>query len=85
VTGFVPQSHLQPNFTTFGVNTGGGLHSELARKDIESCVCHDVQGRDPVCITCHLITTALGTNLRYHEPGFLSLKRDMARHRRGHI
>jgi c(7)-type cytochrome triheme protein len=54
VTGIAPQSHLQPNFVTLG-NNSGGLHSELARRDIESCQsCHDVEGQDPVCVQCHL-------------------------------
>lgn len=73
VTGFLPQSHLQKNFVTIGVNTGGGLHSELARRDIESCQsCHDVQGRDPACIKCHFDNDGIkGTNPRTHEPGFM--------------
>ncbi|HEY3251711.1 MAG TPA: cytochrome c3 family protein [Ignavibacteria bacterium] len=74
VTGVIPSSHLQPSFTTLGVNTGGGLHSELAKKDVESCVsCHDVQGRDPVCITCHFDNDGVkGTNPKTHEQGFMS-------------
>lgn len=49
-----PLSHSFAGFTTFGVGSGGGRHAELAKRDIESCVsCHDVQGADPVCITCH--------------------------------
>jgi hypothetical protein len=73
-TGIAPQSHLQNNFTTMGVNTGGGLHSELARKDIESCrSCHDVEGSDPVCIQCHFDNDGIkGTHPRTHEHGFLS-------------
>jgi hypothetical protein len=74
VTGILPQSHQQAGFTTIGVNTGGGLHSELAKKDIEACVsCHDVQGNDPVCITCHFDNDGVkGTNPKTHEPGFMS-------------
>lgn len=74
ITGISPQSHRQGNFTTLGVNTGGGLHSELAKKDIESCVsCHDVQGADPVCLTCHFDNDGIkGTNPRTHEPGFMA-------------
>lgn len=73
LTGIAPQSHLQPNFTTIGVNTGGGLHSELARKDIESCQsCHDVEGRDPTCVKCHFDNDGVkGTNPKTHELGFL--------------
>ena len=74
ITGFAPQSHLQPGFTTLGVNTGGGLHSALAKKDIESCMsCHDVQGGDPVCITCHFDNDGIkGTNPRTHDAGFMA-------------
>lgn len=74
LTGIAPQSHQQAGFTTIGVNTGGGLHSELARKDIESCQsCHDVQGGDPKCVQCHFDSDGVkGTNPRTHEPGFLS-------------
>ncbi len=73
LTGFAPQSHRQPDFTTMGVNTGGGLHSELARRDIESCQsCHDVEGRDPACVKCHFDSDGIkGTNPRTHESGFL--------------
>jgi hypothetical protein len=74
LAGVEPESHRQPGFTTFGVNTGGGLHATLANKDIESCEsCHNVQGGDPVCITCHIdIDGVKNTNPRTHEPGFLS-------------
>ena len=55
VTGIAPQSHSQADFVIYGMNTGGGLHSQLARRDIESCQsCHDAQGQDPVCAQCHL-------------------------------
>ena len=74
VTGISPKSHQQPNFTTFGVNTGGGLHSALAKKDIESCQsCHDVEGSDPACLKCHYDNDGVkGTNPKTHEKGFLS-------------
>jgi c(7)-type cytochrome triheme protein len=52
---FKPKSHGVPGFTTIGRGSGGGVHAEEARRDIESCVsCHDVEGRDPSCMTCHL-------------------------------
>lgn len=55
ITGIAPESHRQPNFVTISSSTGGGLHSQLARRDIESCQsCHDVEGKDPVCAQCHL-------------------------------
>lgn len=49
-----PVWHDGGDFTTFGVGSGGGRHAQYARKDIESCAsCHDAQGADPTCITCH--------------------------------
>ncbi len=49
-----PVWHDGGGFVTNGVGSGGGRHAQYARKDIESCAsCHDVQGGDPVCITCH--------------------------------
>lgn len=73
ITGIAPTSHQIPNFTTFGVNTGGGLHSELARKDIESCSsCHNVEGRDATCIKCHFDNDGVkGTNPKTHDFGFM--------------
>jgi hypothetical protein len=73
LTGILPSSHSQPNFTTLGVNTGGGLHADLARKDIEQCQsCHDVEGGDPICVRCHLDNDGIkGTNPKTHEAGFL--------------
>jgi c(7)-type cytochrome triheme protein len=72
-TGFLPKSHTQPNFTTFGVNSGGGLHSELAKRDIESCEsCHTIQGGDPVCVRCHFDNNGIkGTHPKTHKAGFL--------------
>jgi len=51
---FKPASHSLPGFTTLGFGSGGGLHAEEARRDMESCIsCHDVERRDPTCMTCH--------------------------------
>jgi hypothetical protein len=51
---FKPASHMKAGFVTIGRGSGGGLHGEMARRDIESCAsCHDVHGNDPVCLTCH--------------------------------
>ncbi len=51
---FKPPSHNVPGFTTLGKGSGGGVHAEEARRDMESCVgCHDVPGQDPICLTCH--------------------------------
>ena len=62
-----------PDFTTIGVGTGGGEHATLARRDIERCIsCHDVQGADPTCITCHLDSDGIkGTNPKTHPAGFM--------------
>ncbi len=72
-SGIVPASHLKPTFKTIGVGTGGGDHATLARRDIESCVaCHDVNGADPTCITCHLDSDGIkGTNPKTHANGFM--------------
>ncbi len=71
--GITPASHLKPGFFTFGPGTGGGEHAILARRDIESCVsCHDVQGADPTCITCHMDADGIkGTNSKTHPTGFM--------------
>lgn len=71
--GILPASHLNPNFSTFAVGTGGGEHAILARRDIESCVsCHDVQGADPTCITCHFDSDGIkGTNPRTHAFNYM--------------
>lgn len=71
--GVAPLSHLQPDFKTIGVGSGGGEHAILARRDLESCTaCHDVQGADPSCITCHLDSDGIeGTNPKTHVSNFL--------------
>jgi len=73
LSGVAPASHLKPDFTTIGVGTGGGEHATLARRDIESCVaCHDVQGADPTCLTCHVDNDGIkGTNPKTHPGGFM--------------
>ena len=70
--GITPVSHLQPDFMTIGVGSGGGEHAVLARRDIESCAsCHDVQGSDPTCIKCHLDPDGIqGTNPRTHPANY---------------
>lgn len=71
--GTVPLSHIKPGFKTIGVGSGGGEHAILARRDIESCTsCHDVQGADPVCVTCHLDSDGIeGTNPKTHVKYFM--------------
>lgn len=72
-SGIMPSTHLKPNFFTIGVGTGGGLHATLAKRDIERCTsCHDVNGGDAVCITCHLDSDGIkGTNPKTHVAGFM--------------
>ncbi len=49
-----PASHLVAGFVTIG-GAGGGLHAEEAKRDIEECIsCHNVEGQDPTCLTCHM-------------------------------
>ncbi|MBP1648580.1 MAG: hypothetical protein H6Q30_2025 [Bacteroidetes bacterium] len=51
---FKPTSHMVPGFVKMGIGSGGGLHAEEARRDMENCAsCHDAEGQDPVCLTCH--------------------------------
>jgi len=72
--GFIPSSHSKLNFTTgIVVGSGGGLHAELAKRDIENCAsCHDVEGTDPTCIRCHTDNDGIkGTNPRTHAIGFM--------------
>lgn len=71
---FRPLSHQQPRFVTIGVGSGGGTHAQLARRDIESCTaCHDAQGADPTCVTCHVDPDGIrGTDARTHTRGFMA-------------
>jgi hypothetical protein len=71
--GFIPSTHTKSDFTTFGVGSGGGLHAELAKRDIERCAaCHDTQGTDPTCIMCHTDNDGIkGTNPKTHVSGFM--------------
>jgi hypothetical protein len=57
---FKPENHKIAGFARIGRGSGGGLHAELARRDIENCMsCHDVQGNDPTCFACHTETGAV--------------------------
>jgi hypothetical protein len=71
--GAMPTSHEKAGFTTFGVGSGGGEHAKLAKRDIQRCAaCHDVEGSDPSCITCHVDGDGVkGTNPRTHAAGFM--------------
>jgi hypothetical protein len=71
---FRPLTHQQAGFATIGVGSGGGLHAQLARRDIESCAsCHDTQGADPTCLTCHLDSDGIrNTDPRTHQRGFMA-------------
>ena len=70
---FKPSWHNAPGFTTIGVGSGGGLHAQMAKRDIESCAsCHDAQGADPVCLTCHMDPDGIrGTDPKTHPAGFM--------------
>ncbi|MBA4250098.1 MAG: cytochrome C [Chlorobiaceae bacterium] len=74
LAGMLPRSHTLPNFFTIGVGSGGGEHAILAKRDIENCAsCHDVQGADANCITCHVDNDGIkGTNPKTHKSNFMS-------------
>lgn len=69
-----PLWHGGPDWGAFAglINTGGGRHAELARRDIENCVaCHDVEGADPTCMLCHTDFDGIpGTNPKTHGESF---------------
>lgn len=69
----IPATHRQQGFIRLGVGSGGGWHAFNARKDIESCAaCHDVEGRDPACLTCHVDRTpGKGNDPKTHKVNFL--------------
>jgi len=71
--GIVPASHLKTSFKTIGVGSGGGDHALLAKRDIERCMaCHDVNGADPTCITCHFDADGIkGTNPKTHPTSYM--------------
>jgi hypothetical protein len=71
--GVMPTSHEAPGFTRIGVGSGGGSHATLAKRDIQRCMsCHDTEGGDANCITCHVDFDGIkGTNPRTHANGFL--------------
>lgn len=71
--GAIPTSHEAPGFTTIGVGSGGGSHATLAKRDIQRCMtCHDTEGGDPNCITCHVDVDGIkGTEPRTHKSGFM--------------
>jgi len=68
----VPLGHGDTGFVRVGVGSGGGTHADLARRDIESCAaCHDVLGRDPLCVACHVDRSpGLGNDPRTHSSRF---------------
>jgi hypothetical protein len=70
---FKPATHLQAGFVAIGVGSGGGMHGTLAKRDIESCAsCHDTEGADPVCITCHMDPDGIkGNDPKSHARGFM--------------
>lgn len=56
------------------IGSGGGRHGEMARRDMELCAsCHDVEGVDPICLSCHVDANfGLGNDPATHEQGFMS-------------
>jgi hypothetical protein len=51
---FKPASHNVAGYVTIGVGSGGGIHAQEARRDMETCMgCHDIAGSDPTCLLCH--------------------------------
>jgi hypothetical protein len=73
-TAYKPAWHLGAGFTTLGYGSGGGRHAIEARRDIENCItCHDVQGNDPTCTTCHMDADGVkSTDPATHEKGYMS-------------
>jgi len=73
VGGVMPTSHEAVGFTTIGVGSGGGSHAQLAKRDMQRCAtCHDTEGNDPTCITCHVDRDGVkGSEPRTHASGFM--------------
>lgn len=67
-----PKWHTVAGFTTLGRGSGGGLHAQYAKREIETCMsCHDTQGNDPVCTICHIDPDGIkGTNPKTHDKDF---------------
>lgn len=69
-----PLWHADPDWGAIAgvVGTGGGLHAELAKRDIESCEsCHSTQGDDPTCLLCHTDFDGVpGTDAKTHGGSF---------------
>ncbi len=57
----------------FANDITGGVHAEMARKDIELCQsCHDVEGADPTCVKCHIDSDGIqNTDPKTHATGFM--------------
>lgn len=70
---FKPTTHSEAGFVMLGVGSGGGKHASLARRNIESCAsCHDAQGADPTCTTCHMDPDGIkGNDPKSHARGFM--------------
>lgn len=71
--GTVPTSHEKPGFISIGVGSGGGAHAQLAKRDIQRCMtCHDTEGGDPTCISCHFDNDGVKrTQPKTHAAGFM--------------
>lgn len=50
----LPQSHQLAGFASPAPGRANNRHAKLAEMSIEACaVCHNVEGADPICVTCH--------------------------------
>jgi len=74
LSGVTPLSHKSPTFFTLGRGSGGGDHAILAKRDIERCAsCHDTNGADPNCITCHTDADGIkGTDPKTHDFNYMN-------------
>jgi hypothetical protein len=53
-TRIVPQSHRLAGFVSITGGKAMNRHAKLAEMDLQSCAtCHNVDGGDPICATCH--------------------------------
>ena len=64
---------VYPPGTQFANITDGGIHAQMARRDIELCQsCHDTDGADPICLKCHTDKDGLrGTDPKTHVTGYM--------------
>jgi hypothetical protein len=72
-----PLNHYGLGFVGAGIGTGswsdGGSHRVYARRNIEECAaCHDIEGKDPICMKCHIDVDGIrGTDPKTHEANYM--------------